>query len=65
MTDKGLSLGRISKIRTSIGVANLLYFSLVKYGGCSSMAEHLIVVQAVAGSSPVIHPKKQKQIVKN
>lgn len=56
MTDKGLSLGRISKIRTSIGVANLLYFSLVKYGGCSSMAEHLIVVQAVAGSSPVIHP---------
>ena len=26
------------------------------HGGCSSMAEHLIVDQEVAGSSPVSHP---------
>lgn len=56
MTDWGLSSGRFLKIRTSIAFVTLLYFYLVKYGGCSSMAEHLIVVQAVAGSSPVIHP---------
>lgn len=25
-------------------------------GGCSSVVEHLIVVQGVAGSNPVFHP---------
>ncbi len=29
---------------------------LVEHGGRSSMAEHLIVVQAVEGSSPFVHP---------
>ena len=28
-----------------------------QYGGCSSEEEHLIVVQDVVGSSPIIHPK--------
>lgn len=29
-------------------------------GGCSSVVEHLIVVQGVAGSNPVFHPLKGK-----
>ena len=28
-----------------------------QHGGCSSEEEHLIVVQDVVGSSPIIHPK--------
>lgn len=31
---------------------------MLNHGGCSSMVEHLTVDQEVAGSSPVIHPKK-------
>ncbi len=30
--------------------------SALQNGGCSSTAEHLVVVQAVAGSIPVNHP---------
>ena len=36
----------------------MVYLSLGINGGCSSTAEHLVVVQAVAGSIPVNHPKK-------
>jgi hypothetical protein len=32
-------------------------YTLHVYGGYSSMAERLIVVQNVVGSSPIIHPK--------
>gem|GEM_PF-1283366 len=31
---------------------------LALHGGCSSVVEHLIVVQGVAGSNPVFHPQR-------
>lgn len=31
-------------------------------GGCSSMVEHLVVVQAVVGSNPITHPTKNRPI---
>ena len=34
-----------------------------KYGGRSSMVEHLVVVQVVGGSSPLAHPIVARSIV--
>ena len=46
-----------SKRRDSGGLLLSTVTMYLFYGGCSSEEEHLIVVQDVVGSSPIIHPK--------